>query len=876
MDLDALGLNSTFESSELQGGYEPPVDRVDTSEIEGPEDFTMNMTYWMTADLPPAQIKSRKEAKGRRQELRMDAMQEEDAAQDATEEGDQVIIDEDDATERRVPQSNSASPTRRANGTTDERTYSTPGSERSMQYGEKVGSFLSALPDTDMEGAIAGTPLHMPKQSFLQVPRSSPPKPRSLQPTVEDYDTPRKPTQETVIHHASPLIDTNGHDVLRDMITKLQSQLDQQEVSSKTRITELETILTYTRSELENTRTDNYRQKEKVAALEKVVGEHKEEASRTQAIAEAQTKAREAALDTKMHEFGEEMRLQTLAKLENQRKDYERQIQALEDSKQIVHDEMDAGGLALRQVQNELAELRRDHEQQLEDVQNRRHESIESGNETASKQHAETSRQLSSIQQRAHDLQVQLEKATAEVRAARKDAEEKEVMCTATEAKARARASQISSLETHLQTARFELECAQADVAAKQQLFRSNMDLNSRIRALQSDLDIVRSETTTKSHDDCQNVELGTRIADLMAQLESARAEVLAKDQEVRRHTSAEEQLEQNLNVAKGRIEGLEATVTALRQQLAEAHRDSSRSKTELEGLHRDLVDTQERTQELQEDGDRRVADVQQKLSKMKDNKQDIERRLKELQSQHNDLAEGHEAMMEDIRDKAEDAVRKAGSLLDQERNEKRRIIKDLKRTKEDLEKLRAEAAQKQEEEDESSDDDSSSTSSTVTEEKDAEISNLREIIRKQVTDMKTLKFELTTLRKDNKTLETTLQSHSTLETTISDLKNDLATLQTENSTLQSSLEDTEAINAAMDEKLAALLSKVMKDRARTVVGRRDGQWQESVGKVVQEKELLGRVLMRQWGREEVGEGEKETQGYRYKYVRREKEKEGV
>jgi hypothetical protein len=217
MDLDALGLNSTFESSELQASYEPPVDRVDTSEIEGPEDFTMNMTYWMTADLPLAQIKSRKEAKGRAQQQRMDAMQEEDAAQDETEEGDQAVV-EDDMTEPRPAPSNSASPTRRAKGTTDEHTYSTPASERSMEHEEKVKSFLSGLPDTDMEGAISGTPPHMLKQSFLQIPRSSPPKARSLQPTVEDYDTPRKPTQETVIHHTAAAIETREHDELRDHI----------------------------------------------------------------------------------------------------------------------------------------------------------------------------------------------------------------------------------------------------------------------------------------------------------------------------------------------------------------------------------------------------------------------------------------------------------------------------------------------------------------------------------------------------------------------------------------------------------------------------------------------------------------------------------
>ena len=91
---------------------------------------------------------------------------------------------------------------------------------------------------------------------------------------------------------------------------------------------------------------------------------------------------------------------------------------------------------------------------------------------------------------------------------------------------------------------------------------------------------------------------------------------------------------------------------------------------------------------------------------------------------------------------------------------------------------------------------------------------------------------------------------------------------------LKSSLEDQEAVNTAMDEKLATLLSKLMKERAKTVIGKRDGQWQASVGQVQSDKELLGKVLLRQWGREEVGiadEQRGEQQGYQYKYMKRER-----
>jgi chromosome segregation ATPase len=868
MDLDALGLNSTFESTELQASHEAAVDRVDTSEIEGPEDFTMNMTYWMTADLPLAQIKSRKEAKGKMQEVRMDAMHEGDASQDGTEMGNQLV--EGHARALR-DHSTTASPTRRANGTTDERAYSTPASERTMQHDEKVRSFLSNLPDTEMEGAIGGTPLHIPKHSFLQVPRSSPPKARSLQPTVEDYDTPRKPTQETVIHHATPIIDTNEHDVLRDQIDELQSRMARQELASKTRITELETIAAYTRSELESARTDAYKQKETAARLKEDMEHYKVEAEAARASAEARLKAREEGLDTKMHEYGEQMRVQNLVQLQKEREDFGRQLQALEESKRLVAEEAESRGQTLEQVQRELAELRRSNEQQLQQTSQEKSGYNGTG---AGHDYDKLTEQLSSVHARANNLQTQLELATADAKIVRQDASKKEALRNAIEAEARARNARISELEASLQAAHFELECAQADISAKQQLFRTNLDLNSRLRTLQADLDIARTESTSKGQEYAQDIELETRITSLQTQLQSSRAMTMSKDQEILGYIRSQEQLEQDLNTARGRNEGLEAAIATLRQQLAEAHRESARVRTESERFERDLEDANERLHDMQAEADRRVHDLDQKLNKLKESKSEAERRFRELQSQHDDLAEGNEAMLEDVRDKAEDAVRKAGTLLDQERNEKRRIFKDLKRTQDELEKLRVETANKLAEEEDSSDEDVTPNSSTTNKEKDAEITKLREIIRKQVSEMKTLKVETITLRRECKTLKVAAESHSDVEIMISDLKDEIKTLRTQNATLQTNLEDMEAVNAAMDEKLAPLLSRVMKERAKTVVGKRDGQWQESVGQVQTEKELLGKVLLRQWGREEVGianEKHGEKQPYKYQYVKRER-----
>lgn len=967
MDLDALGLNSTFESTELENSHQPPVDHVDTSEIEGPEDFTMNMTYWMTADLPLAQIKSRKEANTKRPVIRMDAIQDGSESRHATEVGDPAVVVED-TERRRSNTSRTASPTRRANGTKNERQHSSPASERSMENDEKVRSFLSNLPDTEMEGALTGTPLHAPRHSFLQVPRSSPPKARSLQPTVEDYDTPRKPTQETVIRHTSAIIDTSEQDVARNKIAELQHQLEQQESTSRSRITELETILSYTRSELESTRNDNYKHKEKVSSLEKSMEQQRADHEAARAAADAEVKAREDALEARMHEFGEQMRLQNLTKLETMLEEFERQRRALEQAKRQLTEEVEDKDQRLEEMQAELDQVRQIHERELHDLKEAQLHESGHDDEDAAKKRLLLADQLSSVQARADALQSSLETAMSEAKTAREEARMRDDMLSTVETQARRQTARIAELEGLLQAAKFEVECSHADVAAKQQLFHTNLDLNSRLRTLQSNLEDARRELTLTNqasrctadledrmrdlqsqleaargaattnvqqdrhagelrarinsletqlqstladlaakeeqlqHDVAANkelespqsqldlsgttkittegqlpqvAELETRIRSLQSQLRSTQADLAAKEQQISDLVDSSEQAEQRLNTAQGRLQSLETGNTNLRQQLAEAHRDSAKARADAERFEQDLEDANDRLQDARAEADRRVNDIEKKLNKMKELKLEAESKFKELRDQHEDMVEGHEAMMEDVRDKAEDAVRKAGALLEQERSEKRSLTKDLKRAKDEVDKLRTAAIAKLAEED-TDDDTTVSSSATETNAKDTEIANLRDIIRKQVSETKTLKSELSALRKDNKTLTATSKSSS--HDTIATLEAQLSALRSENEALETRLANQAAENAAinqqMDEKLAALLSKLMKEKAKTVVGKRDGQWTESVRELEEEKKLLGKVLMRQWGREEVGiDDEREAkdgkQAYRYKYVKR-------
>lgn len=809
LDLDALGVNSTFASTELEEKHAPKVDVVDTSDIEGPEDFTMNMTYWMTADLPLVQVKSRKEVSGRKEETRDDARQGVTNTQDTTEEGDRAVI-EDTSRDRGVSEDfNSASPTMRANGTTDGHEERMASSESSMENDEKVMSYLSALPDTDLPGAITSTPLNLAKKNTLQVPNPAASKARSLQATVEDYDTPRKPTQDTVIHHVnetSAITNSISHDELQNQVADLQARLVQQELSSKTRITELETILAFTRSELETARTENYKHKEQIAGLRDENERHKQDEESNKIDVRTQIKEKERELGTRMQEFGEELRLQNLAKLQSQREDFERQMRATEEAKLAASERIAQKDQIVTQLRCELDQLRLSKEEQLH-ASKTTQQNLEQG---SNKEHDDLEEKLFALQARAERLQTDLANATAEACSARQEAES-------------AREEAHAACNLHL-----------TSQSSNQSHVNRVSDLEARLRSLQS-------------------------------QLDSSRADASSKDQQMLRHIEDQEQLDQRLNTAKGRIEGLETTIFTLRQQLADAHRELSKARTDAERYEKDLEESKERLDDTKKEADRRVSDTEKKFSKIKELKADSESRFKILQSEHEAFVEDHETQVEQCRSNAEDAVRKVGTLLETERSEKRRIAKELKMANKELDKLRSEVAQKAAEEEES--DAESSILSSHSSSKDVEIENLRTLLRKQASAMKTLKSETTSLRKKNQSsnhvhieLETLRHENDSLKFQVQSLKADSETQRI----------DFEAVNKAMDERLAAMLSKMLKERSKNVVGKRDEQWAASLDKLKGEREFMGKVLMREWGRQECGIAEeKENQLYRYQHIKR-------
>lgn len=880
MDLDALGLNSTFESTELDHKHQPQVDVVETSDIEGPEDFTMNMTYWMTADLPLAQqIRSRKEARTTKDGVRGDARADISVAHEMAAESDRVVVEgaSKDSDSEKDPRP--ASTATRVNGTTKSRSSSKAPSEASMENDEKVRSYLSALPDSDLPAEVlASTPLRIPKQNMLQVPSPSPARTRSLQPTVEDYDTPRKPTQETVIHRPPERVAEDERESLQRQVAELQSRLQEQEYASKTRITELETLLSYTRSDLDSARSDSYRQKDQINKLQAENDRRMQELKESRASADNLLKAREEEFDARVQDLGDELRLQNFARLQSQREEFERQLQTLEEAKRTVDVDLASNDNVMALIQNELNQLRISHEKELRGLQKSHEQELEDVRKTeltldsyhdqdSTAEASALQQRFEALQKRANTLQTELEKATAEAQTAREEALSSRTLHASSEGAMQSHKIRASELQSRVDLLESQIESANKGLAQKDEQLEEKHNLEVQLQSLRKELDDTRNGRLTNEQTASQHTQLESRLESLQSQLYSALDNIRAKDQDFSKHFEEHEKLEQQLNEAHGRVEGLETTISSLRQQLAEAHRSNAKARTDAEHLEAQIEDADERLRDARAEADRRVADMEKRLTKLRDSKVETEAKLRQLQSEHNDLKDDHEIQVEAVQDKAEDAIRKAGALLQQERTEKRRIATEHRKIVQELDRLRTEAVQRGEEG--GFIDGSSLSSSMHDDPKDAEMENLRLLVREQASSLKTVKSEMSSLRKETarlKGLDTSARDGA-----LADLESQMSSLRRKNETLKAEAKNREqefiTINKAMDERLAGLLSETLKARAKTVVARRDGQWAE---KMQSEREFIGKVLMREWGRQEVGaakEGEK--QGYQYKYVQR-------
>lgn len=776
IDLDALGgaNDSILSSTGLEEDEEDKrVDVVRSDEIEGPEDFTMNMEFWMRTPLLPTQ--EQEEANTKVEESKEDSKEDEvgvtnEVTKETTEESNRPISvsrgeqDEDEGF-------HSGSPTIRPPTTPpgdDERRRDI--SNASIENEEKVMSYLDALPDTDVADAHVSTPLKPHMSIRLHPPPSHPPSQvsqrlRGLQPTVEEYvDTPRKISQDTVIHTMSQEPDS-PRSSLQAQLVALEARLHEQQAASNARITELETILSFTRLELETSRIRIYKQSEEIAKVtesNKKWGESMEAASADNFL---KLQDQKDAFERQMQKLEGSLRMENEVKLQKQKDLLEKQIETIKTEKeQEISKAKDSADKEVMAKEQQIEELKKEYQKSKEDILESLNTALRNREWEFGQEKTELNENIAALESRVNDLLGQLEQATAEAKAAR------------------------------------------------------------------SETTRLVSQQKAPENTSAQFMDFETRLHTLQTQLDASRADITAKDQEILRSIEEQEQLDQQFIASQKRISELEASISTLRQQLEQARMETSEARVDIENAQEGARVARVGLREARAEADAHINELEDRLKRLKDAKANAEGRVMELENEREAFLEAHKTKTLELRNKAEDAVKKMGAMLDLERTEKKKVGKEIKKLKEEVNRLTAEL-EKRSEESEDKDEDVE------------EVQTLHELLRKQVQATKAAKMEAQATRKELESLRTEMETQK---------------------------EDFKAVNMEMDERLALLLRSITKERAKTAIELRDGQWVKNMERLQGERELMGKVLMREWGKQECGAvAPDENQAYRYLYVKR-------
>lgn len=233
VNFNALPDNASDASSLLGMDHKVSLDVIRTDDIDGPTDFTQNMELWMRGELP---LKSHGE----------DILNEHS---DKVTDGKyaEIISEklEGDTTNHRSEEDD-ALPSR-----------SRTSSLSSLEQQEKVLSYLETLADAEIPDIRVESP-----KTFHTVKSA-----RSLQPTVEDSDTPRKSSAGTAFRHSSQPPETPHKDV-SSRVTELEEELRRQTEEAECALAKLKLQLSSTRAELDQALAKMQLQQRQVESLE--------------------------------------------------------------------------------------------------------------------------------------------------------------------------------------------------------------------------------------------------------------------------------------------------------------------------------------------------------------------------------------------------------------------------------------------------------------------------------------------------------------------------------------------------------------------------------------------------------------------------------
>lgn len=311
-------------------------------------------------------------------------------------------------------------------------------------------------------------------------------------------------------------------------------------------------------------------------------------------------------------------------------------------------------------------------------------------------------------------------------------------------------------------------------------------------------------------------------------------------------HLAALRALDQELELMRRSRDAAEESERGVRAELDRHHAEADENGgDDLDRMQSDLTqieDPKDRMHELEEE----QREMKMEMEKLRAAKKEAEEETSGVRAELAGLQRGQDQETSRLTADHRRAVAVAEDLQAQLRKLRDQLLGEQSGHKAEIERMRENGVK------------SSVHSPAV------DLDALRAELETKQTELNTAILERDALRDDLESQQSKLNA-AILER--DDAQDSLAGLQTSLQEAREALADHEAVSTAIDAKVS------------TAIAKREAYWRGRLDASEQERKIMVKALLRQWGREELGVTEKELegrQGYEYQFVKKSRRSSGA
>jgi DNA repair exonuclease SbcCD ATPase subunit len=433
----------------------------------------------------------------------------------------------------------------------------------------------------------------------------------------------------------------------------------------------------------------------------------------------------------------------------------------------------------------------------------------------------------------------------------------------------------MKSLEEALQKLRDELAEVKSHSPAEVSRIRQTHDMQIQEERASHEREVKRKESSWKERMSQSSADYQSRLSKLEAQAKSATS------------------LESKLKTATAALNTKTMQTATLEKQLSTQAAELQQSKSSITSLERELETLTETHRITREDFEEDLRVLDDKYSRLHEsheslstNRMDSDDQVDALKTQIEQIKSRHEMEVACLKAKADETIAKAREDFE---GEKANFVLQLDTMREERDDLRAEVALMENTTRNAGQDEQPNGTRTAALEQEynvlrTQLQETRRECSRLSTELTAQKQKETTDSVNQQTTQSLAQlksANDVLRSTTKDLEASLIASQSANQILRSSLKDYKSIAASARKEASESrmeLSLLREDfeavnvavdkRVQDMMKAREVEWARRFERLREEKGVLGKVLMREWGAQEVG-GADDPQGYRYQFVRK-------